>query len=193
MDPPIHRRQWPSDAVDVPRDAAGTGIGTSLWSVARGLARNDAEYKRLLLAADEPRHDDFDGRGALSETALTEFCEFFLRICVDQVEFMDSVLNAGTLLGRIETWLAEQVAAGALHPKSSALIREVFQTGVLERGRVPDLTGLGERQARNILAQLINAGVLGATGHRDPVRLVFRSEFAERWLPNVYPNLGRPS
>jgi len=165
-----------------------TGIGTSLWSVSRGLARNDADYKRLLMAADEQRHSDFDGRGALSEAALTEFCEFFLRVCVDQVEFMESILNAGTLLSRIEAWLTEQVAAGALHPKSFPLLREAFQKGSLDRGRVPDLTGLGERQARNVLSQLIERGVMASSGHRNPVRLVFPSEPAERWFPNLYPS-----
>ena len=103
---------------------------------------------------------------------------------------MENVLNAGTLLGRIEAWLAEQVAAGALHPKSFPLIRDAFQKGVLDRGRVTDLTGLGERQARNVLSKLIERGVLASPGHRDPVRLVFRSELAERWFPNLYPNLN---
>lgn len=31
------------------------GIGSALWSVSRGLARNSGEYKRLLMAAGEPR------------------------------------------------------------------------------------------------------------------------------------------
>src|ERR1043166_3548526 len=65
-----------------------TGVGTSLWSVSRGLARRADDYKRALMAADEPRRNDFDGRGALSEAALTDFCELFLGICVDQVDFM---------------------------------------------------------------------------------------------------------
>jgi Fic family protein len=167
-----------------------TGIGTSLWSVSRGLARNDGDYKRLLMAADEPRHDDFDGRGALSEAALTDFCDFFLRVCVDQVEFMESILNPATLLGRIEVWLNEQIASGTLHSKSFLLIREAFQKGSLDRGRVPDLTGLGERQARNVLSRLIERGVMASRSHRDPVRLVFSSELAERWFPNLYPNLA---
>jgi len=89
-----------------------TGVGTSLWSISRGLARSAADYKRSLMAADEPRRNDFDGRGALSEMALTEFCEFFLRVCVDQVEFMAGVLEPGTLLGRIEAWLGEEIRAG---------------------------------------------------------------------------------
>ena len=36
-------------------------IGTSLWSVARGLARDEARYKALLAQADGPREGDRDG------------------------------------------------------------------------------------------------------------------------------------
>jgi len=166
-----------------------TGVGTSLWSVSRGLARSVTDYKRALMAADEPRRNDVDGRGALSEVALTEFCEFFLRVCVDQVEFMASVLEPATLLGRIEAWLGDEIRAGTLHPRSSALIREAFQMGSIDRGRVPTITGLGERQARSVLSKLIERGVLSSASHRAPVRLLFPGALAERWFPNLYPGL----
>jgi len=41
-------------------------------------------------------------------------------VCVDEVEFMASVLEPATLLGRIETWLGDEIRAGTLHPRSSA-------------------------------------------------------------------------
>jgi len=167
-----------------------TGVGTSLWSVSRGLARSATDYKRSLMAADEARRNDFDGRGALSEAALTEFCEFFLRVCVDQVEFMASVLAPATLLGRIEAWLGEEIRAGRLHPRSSTLVREAFQMGSVDRGRVPEITGLGERQARSVLSKLIECGVLSSASHRAPVHLRFPSALAERWFPNFYPGLS---
>jgi len=166
-----------------------TGVGASLWSVSRGLARSVTDYKRALMAADEPRRNDVDGRSALSEAALTEFCEFFLRVCVDEVEFMASVLEPATLLGRIEAWLGDEIRAGTLHPRSSALIREAFQMGSIDRGRVPTITGLGERQARSVLSKLIERGVLSSASHRAPVRLLFPGALAERWFPNLYPGL----
>lgn len=144
-------------------------MGTSLWSISRGLARHAADYKQSLMAADEPRRSDVDGRGALSEAALADFCEFFLRTCIDQVDFMASVLEPATLLARIEAWLAEEVRSGTLHKRSSALIREAFQTGSIDRGRVPAITDLGERQARIVLSKLIERGVLASASHRAPV------------------------
>jgi Fic family protein len=61
-------------------------VGSELWSVARGLARQKEKYKSMLQAADEPRRGDLDGRGTLSQKALIDFCTFFLQVCIDQVE-----------------------------------------------------------------------------------------------------------
>ena len=87
------------------------GIGSSLWAVSRGLARNAAEYKALLMAADRPREGDYDGRGSLSERALVDFCAFFLRISIDQVRFMQSILDPGNLLRRIERYCRDEGGA----------------------------------------------------------------------------------
>jgi Fic family protein len=166
-----------------------TGVGTSLWSISRGLARHAADYKQSLMAADEPRRSDIDGRVVLSEAALADFCEFFLRTCIDQVDFMASVLEPAAFLARIEAWLVEEVRSGTLHPRSSALIREAFQMGSIDRGRVPAIIDLGERQARTVLSKLIERGVLASASHRAPVRLAFPGALAERWFPNLYPGL----
>src|SRR5690625_4868281 len=55
-----------------------------IWSIARGLARNENRYKKLLMACDLPRRNDLDGRGNLSEETLAEFTSFFLSTCIDQ-------------------------------------------------------------------------------------------------------------
>ncbi|MCP3888179.1 MAG: Fic family protein [Desulfobulbaceae bacterium] len=48
-------------------------VGSELWSVARGLARQKSSYKSILQAADAPRQGDLDGRGTLSQKALVDF------------------------------------------------------------------------------------------------------------------------
>jgi Fic family protein len=65
----------------------------AVWSTARGFARKVAEYKRHLAACDSPRRNDLDGRGVLSEEALAAFTKFFLEVCVDQVEFMEGLMQ----------------------------------------------------------------------------------------------------
>ena len=61
-------------------DALDTG---GIWSVARGLARNEAEYKRLLAHCDLKRQSERDGRGNFSGAALAKFAGFFLQTCID--------------------------------------------------------------------------------------------------------------
>src|SRR5208283_3467372 len=63
-----------------------------LWTISRGLARRKADYQAALANADAKRVNDYDGRGYLSQRYLGEFCEFFLGIAVDQLEFMQELL-----------------------------------------------------------------------------------------------------
>ena len=163
------------------------GVGSSIWSVARGLARNSTEYKARLANADAPRQGDFDGRGALSATQLEEFCAFFLRVCNDQVEFMGSLLKPGELLRRMKLYTDDEQAAGRLPSRSMALLREAFLMGEVARGRAPEITGYRERRAREILATLLKKGLLVSKGPRAPVRLGFPLDVVERWFPRLYP------
>ena len=163
------------------------GVGSSLWSVSRGLARNDADYKARLMAADSPRQGSLDGRGALSEKQLQAFCEFFLRVSIDQVEFMESLLQPGELLRRMKLYCDDEEAAHRLPKRSMALLREAFLAGQFARGRAAELTGYQERRAREILTHLLKVRLLVSTGPRAPVRLGFPLSVVERWFPALYP------
>ena len=163
------------------------GVGSSLWSVARGLARNVGRYKALLMAADRPRRNDLDGRGNLSLEALVEFCQFFLSTCVDQVEYMRSILEPAELLRRMEIYTEDEVRAGRLPRGSFPLLREALLAGEFERGQAPTVTGYKERMARMALSQLLDLGLLVSAGPRAPVRLGFPIAVVERWFPALYP------
>ena len=163
------------------------GVGSGVWSVARGLARNAAQYRTMLANADSPRQGDYDGRGALSATQLEEFCAFFLRVCIDQVEFMGSLLQPGELLRRMKLYADDEQAAGRLPARSMALLREAFLAGEVARGRAAEITGYQERRARQILSTLLQKGLLVSNGPRAPVRLGFPLDVVERWFPRLYP------
>jgi Fic family protein len=163
------------------------GVGSSLWSASRGLARNVGRYKALLMAADEPRHGDLDGRGNLSQAALIEFCQFFLTVCVDQVNYMRSILEPSELLRRMEIYVEEEVRASRLPKGSFPLLREALLAGEFERGQAPALTGYKERMARTVLSRLLELGLLISAGSKAPVRLGFPITVVERWFPALYP------
>lgn len=165
------------------------GVGSSLWSVARGLARNVGDYKKLLMAADDPRRGDLDGRGTLSTQALTDFCVFFMTVCIDQIEFMSSLLEPADLLRRMRMHVDEEVQTGKLPKGSFPLLREALLAGEVSRGKAGEITGYGERMARNVVSALLKKGYLQSDGPRASLKLAFPLDAVERWFPRLYPSV----
>ena len=159
-----------------------------LWSVARGLARNEAEYKRHLAACDQPRHGDRDGRGTLSESALSDFTTFFLKICADQIKFMEGLMRPDRLRDRILIWAEEEMRAGTLPPKSDTVLRAVLMQGSIKRADVVSLLGVTERSARRVTSALLKVGALQSESMRAPLHLAFPAKFAGRWMPGLFPD-----
>ena len=158
-----------------------------LWSVARGLARQEAAYKAHLAACDSPRRGDRDGRGTLSEAALASFAEFFLRTCIDQVEFMESLMRPDRLRDRILIWAEEEMRAGALPPKSNVVLKAVLYQGQIERGEVEAILGTSDRTARRVTSALLEVGAFSSVSTRAPLKLAFPAKFAGRWMPGLFP------
>jgi Fic family protein len=168
--------------------ALAAGIGAhGLWSVSRGLARgleSRSEYKRMMDFADTPRQGDLDGRGNLSLRALTEFIEWFLKVCHDQVAFMAGLFDLQTLDRRLAAIVAQN---DALKPEAANLLREALVRGELERGEAPRITGLPERSARRVLNDTVTAGLLASSTPKGPVSLRFPMDALETLFPKLYP------
>jgi hypothetical protein len=165
-------------------DTLDTG---AVWSVARGLARNLEEYKQLFANCDLPRRNDLDGRGTLSEEALAEFTRFFLTLCIDQVNFMEGLVQPDRLRTRILLWAEEENRLGHLPAKSGGILEAVLYRGELPRGDADAVVGTGERQARRIVSALVDRGVLESESPRAPLRLTFPAALAHRWMPGLFP------
>lgn len=165
-------------------DSLDTG---AVWSVARGLARNVSQYKALLANCDLVRRNDLDGRGTLSEEALAEFTRFFLAVCIDQVDFMESLIQPDRLRTRILLWAEEEIRLGLLPAKSGSILEAVLYRGELPRGDADAVVGSSERQARRIVSALIDKEVLVSESSRAPLRLAFPATLASRWMPGLFP------
>jgi Fic family protein len=166
-------------------EALDTG---AVWSVARGLARNVAAYKGHLAACDMTRRNDLDGRGNLSEEALAEFTRFFLATCLDQVTFMEGLMQPDSLRNRILLWTEEEIRLHRLPPKSGAILEAVLYRGELPRADAAGIVGTGDRQARRVVSALIERGVVISASSRAPLRLAFPAALASRWMPGLFPD-----
>ena len=167
--------------------ALKAGVGAhGLWSISRGLARgltSRGDYKRMMDYADMPRQGDLDGRGNLSRRALVEFTVWFLKVCLDQVTFMDSLFELETLIGRLRLYVDRR----GLKPEALPLLAQSLQRGELPRGDATRVTGLKERSARDLLAALVEDGILGSDTPKGAVSLRFPLHAVEILFPSLFP------
>ena len=168
--------------------ALKAGIGAhGLWSVSRGLARGLAsrtEYMSMMDHADMPRQGDLDGRGNLSQAALIDFTDWFLKICLDQVTFMASLFDLENLNQRFEIFVKKN---DHLKPESMKLLQEALMRGQFDRGDAQRISGLPERSARRVLNELVGTGLLASASAKTPVSLRFPSDALETLFPKLYP------
>jgi len=165
-------------------DTLDTG---GVWSIARGLARTVEDYKRHLANCDLSRRNDLDGRGNLSEEELASFTNYFLKTCIDQVDFMESLVEPGRLRVRIRRWVAEEAELGNLPTKAINILEAVLYRGELPRADLEAVVGTGGRQARRIASALLDIGVLVSESTRAPLRIAFPATLATSWMPGLFP------
>lgn len=158
-----------------------------VWSVSRGLARHEAEYKQRLMACDMGRQNDFNGRGNLSEGALAEFALFFLRVCLDQIQFMEELVQPDRLRDRLLHWAVSEISAGLLPPKADRVLEAILYQGELPRKELPALLGVSERQARRVTSALVKQEIVTSDNIRAPLRLYFSARLAPRLMPGLFP------
>ncbi len=157
-----------------------------LWTMARGLSRNRSEYMYSIEKADAPRQGDLDGRGNLSLQGLVEFCEFFLNVAIDQINFMQTMLDLENLPKRIEGYVHYLVGMKQLKIQSFDLLKAALFEGEISRGNIAAITGMPERTARNLISPLLNLGLLKSTTPKGSLRLGFPIEAVKYYFPALY-------
>jgi len=169
--------------------------GYGVWCLSRGLARDSRSYKYHLDQADSNRQGDRDGRGQLSEKTLTDFCEFMLDTAIDQIAYMNKLLELSGIYKRIISYVdarndlrVPQIDA-KLNTKAALILYNAFTLGSLERSTAIALTGMADRTASRLLSQLRNEGLLTQTTSKSPLQWAI-PEHAEPWyLPLLTPGI----
>lgn len=171
-------------------------LSGGLWSVNRGFARQRDEYYAQLANADGARRGDLDGRGNLTEAGLSEWVEFFLSVCEDQVGFMQKMLDLDGMKRRIEALVvfrtqAGRGTAGAMRKEATLPLHYAFTAGPLTRAEFTQMTGLGERTARSLLSYLLSTGLMVSDTKLGPVRLGLPLDALQFLFPSLYPEAAQ--
>lgn len=163
-------------------------FSAGLWSICRGLARTQQDYYTNLALADAPRCGDLDGRVNLSEDGLWKFCHYFLSVCLDQVNFMEKMLNFDDMRKRITALLLfrsqfdKQIRCEAELP-----LHYLFTSGPLSRAEFKQMTGLGNKVAQNLLSHLLKTGLVISDSKLGSVRFGLPLDALQFYFPDLYP------
>jgi Fic family protein len=162
-----------------------------LWTLSRGFARARSAYYQHLQAADQPRVNDFDGRGNLSDAALSRFCCFFLDRCLDQIRFMTDLIAPFNLLDRIENYL--RFTRVDLEPKTrehlQRLLKALCLEGEIPRGAVPAILGLKGTAARVVIRRALAEELVCSSSEKGPLRIAFPHRVLDAWFPQLFTDL----
>jgi len=161
------------------------GVPSSLWSLARGLKRNCREIDALFLAAGFQEGKN----NILSTLGLAKFCEFFLTICIKEIDFMASLFEPRTLLHRMSNHIDEEVRVGKLRKGSFQILREALLVGEVSRSSARNITGNEESTTRKIVSGLRKNGYLQSETAHSPLVLTFPIDAIEPCFPGLYPHM----
>jgi Fic family protein len=163
--------------------------GGGLWSPLRGFARTEERYKALLQAADEHRRGDYDGRGNLSESALVEWIEYVLDVCIDQVAFMADKLNVQGMGERIRAALTyENTVDKNIRTEAALPLHYLFMgQGELSRQDFKNMTGLGDRVAISAVSALVKSGFVATSSAYGPLRFAIPPQALRFYFPALWP------
>lgn len=123
----------------------------------------------------------------MSEQRLAEFATFFLEACIDQVRFMETLMQPQRLRERIMTWCKGRMAKGTLTKGADIVIHEALMSGEVEHGALPSLLEVSDRQARKVTAEMLPVGALKSHTQCAPLRLNFPARLASDWMPGLFP------
>jgi Fic family protein len=162
-----------------------------LWTLSRGLARQRKEYYEHLSNADNRRWNDYDGRGNLSDRALGEFALFFLRVMLDQIDFMADLLQLQNLSKRIEHYLQFETLSIPLRIRERIfrLLKAALCEGEIDRGRVGEIVGLRGTSAREVIRIALADELIDSPSPKGPLSIVFSAKTLESYFPQLYHDL----
>jgi Fic family protein len=164
--------------------------GHGMWTLSRGLARARQIYFARLHEADQPRRNDYDGRGNLSERGLSEFCLFFLETILDQVTFMGGLLKLPDLRTRIERYFTyEALHLTKYREEIMRVVRALADEGEIARERVSEITGKGTTTAVEIIKLGLRESYLETPSPKGKLRIAFPAKVLPAYFPNLFLDL----
>lgn len=165
------------------------GLSNGLWMPSRGFARKLDLYRDKLSCADQSKVHASDGKGALSQKKLNEFCEFFFDICIDQMVYMSEKLKVSTLQANYENMLQYFVSRKAFPQEAILPLMHVFEFGKIKKKDFQRLFGKSDKPSKELGKKLVSLGLLreDKKDSKKPYEIGLPIHAALFLFPEMYP------
>lgn len=160
---------------------------SGLWSISRGLARKNSEYKSKLANADLTRYNDYDGRGNLSNKMFIEFCVFFLETAIDQINYMYNILDIENMIERIGRFTELMVIKNKLRPEAKYILEDVFLKGKITKTDVERITNMSDKTAKKLTDTLVGMDLIKRT--KEGINITFYVNYPVNYSPMLFPGI----
>jgi len=112
-----------------------------------------------------------------------------LEVALDQVEYMEKVLQLRTLSQRIENYVI--FSQRGMYPKdplpkySEFLLKDLLLRGEIPRGKVGSIINASASTATKLIRELIDLGFLESDTPKGAIRIKFNAHFASEIFPDL--------
>lgn len=161
--------------------------GDGLWSISRGLARKNDEYKSYLAQADSTRYNDYDGRGNLSNKKFVQFCKFFLEVAIDQADFMIKMIDINNILSNIKSFTNLMVIKGELRPEAEFILSDLFLKGKISKVDAMRITNTSDKTLKITIDKLIQMKLLSTK--KEGIKMMYFVNYPVKYSPMIFPGL----
>ena len=158
-----------------------------LWSISRGLARSNNNYKSHLANADQIKLNNYDGRGNLSNKYLIEFCGYFLKVAIDQITFMTKVIDAETMANRLDAFGELMALRNYFKPEAKYILTELFLKGKISKSDAMRITNTSDKTIKIIAESLIKLELLYTK--KEGIHMMYYAKYPIRFSPLLFPGL----
>ncbi|VVO56060.1 hypothetical protein PS893_00538 [Pseudomonas fluorescens] len=141
---------------------AQIGLHPQLWSLARGIARRQEEYRAALGITGGTQETQLSGGFQRADKASLTFIELMLDVCHEEVDYMTVALNRRKLRESVtRAYRANPLLSEAgVRPETMPALLALLIQGALPRTDFETFTGLPSEIASDQLSRLINLGVV---------------------------------
>lgn len=111
-----------------------------------------------------------------------------MEVCIDQVKFMERLMQPKALRERILQWAEEERGYSRMPSKAPRVLDAILFKGSLPRGEVAGVLGQSVRNATNVTNALSKLGIITSAGARADWHIAFPAKLAPRLMPGLFPD-----